>query len=141
MHSGHDLYAPVGTETRSVMAGKVVAIGNDVNGYGRYVTVEHNVLSSGDIAESEIFESGPEGQKYYSFYAHLSQVDVENGQELEVGQQIGLTGVTGNASDESGEQHLHFELGLGLRSNGRTLDRSQTLRSEYSLEWDIFYEC
>lgn len=59
----------------------------------------------------------------YFFYAHLSQIDVSKNDPVNVGDQLGKTGSTGNASKMttiSNGAHLHFEarsealLGIGL---------------------------
>ena len=49
----------------------------------------------------------------YSFYAHLSQVNVEKGQKVKQGEVIGLEG--GNPAEDpnpgnSTGRHLHFEI-------------------------------
>lgn len=44
------------------------------------------------------------GAQYKTYYAHLSQVAVKTGQSVIAGQQIGLSGNTGNSSGA----HLHF---------------------------------
>ena len=50
-------------------------------------------------------------EKWYAAYSHLSRIDVELGEPVKIGEQIGLTGNTGNASTMKGlDQHLHFEL-------------------------------
>ena len=67
--------------------GKVVTAGDNFFGwYGNYVVIEH-----------------PDG--LYTGYAHLSQIDVVVGQEVNQGQQIGLEGATGPVTGP----HLHFQ--------------------------------
>jgi len=122
-HSGHDLYAPTGTRVNSVMAGKVIASGFS-SSYGNYITVQHSVVTEEEVVRSEIFETEPQGDTYYSFYSHLSQMDVAEGDEVGVGDQIGLSGTTGNAGTTNpDEEHLHFEVGTSLRNNGRFLNK------------------
>tara|TARA_R110000823_G_scaffold266883_2_gene386932 strand:- start:80886 stop:81158 length:273 start_codon:yes stop_codon:yes gene_type:complete len=49
--------------------------------------------------------------EYYFFYANLSQVDVEENQEVSAGGVIGQTGQSGNANGQSARMaHLHFEV-------------------------------
>lgn len=65
-----------------------------------------------------IYMSHPGG--FETRYAHLSRLDVTNGQSITQGQQIGLTG---NSGDSSGP-HLHFE----IRSGGAALDPLSKLK-------------
>lgn len=52
-------------------------------------------------------------------YAHLSKLDVKAGDKVVKGQQIGLSGNTGNSSGP----HLHFEMRNNIRwSAGQDLD-------------------
>ena len=55
--------------------------------YGNYVEIYH-------------------GNNVYSFYAHASRVQVSAGQRVSKGQQIMLSGATGNVTGP----HLHFEI-------------------------------
>lgn len=87
-HTGVDYYAPVGTPTYAVTNGRVDQ--RAIGGYGNSIILQ---------------ESG--GDKSY-FYAHLSGYNVENGADVEEGDQIGQTGASGNAS--SNRPHLHFEV-------------------------------
>ena len=86
MHEGLDINAEKGDEILSIAKGTVVKKG--WNGrYGQRVVVEH-----------------PAGFK--SIYAHLSSVDVDEGQEVAKGTRLGAAG---NSGDSTGA-HLHFEL-------------------------------
>lgn len=67
--------------------------GNPTAGYGKHVVIAH------DINEDGKFE-------YYSLYGHLNRVDVEVGDKVSAGEQIGLLGSTGNSTGA----HLHFEI-------------------------------
>ncbi|HET57494.1 MAG TPA: M23 family metallopeptidase, partial [Deltaproteobacteria bacterium] len=49
------------------------------------------------------------GLGLFSFYAHLSAIDVEEGDPVEKGDPIGRSGMTGLA----GGDHLHFGIFLG----------------------------
>ncbi|MEW1696667.1 M23 family metallopeptidase [Streptomyces sp. NPDC093249] len=90
-HSGQDFAVPVGTPVKAVGAGTVVKAGPNGGGdgpaYGNAIVVKH-----------------ADGR--YSQYAHLSKVKVNIGQKVAAGQQIALSGNTGNSSGP----HLHFEI-------------------------------
>ena len=94
-HQGFDYYAPEGTEIMAVQDGTVVQSGGNHKAYGVTITIEHTT---------------EDGNTVYSFYAHLSETDVEEGSLVKEGETIGRSGVTGNAGNMKGkEQHLHFE--------------------------------
>lgn len=67
----------------------------------------------------------------YAFYAHLNQLLVCAGQDIEEGELIGTTGSTGNAAGPGITPHLHFEIrntdsqspgnGLGHRIDPQTV--------------------
>jgi murein DD-endopeptidase MepM/ murein hydrolase activator NlpD len=85
-HTGQDFAVPVGTPVRSVGAGRVAAVSCG-GAFGIAVVVGH-----------------PGG--YYTQYAHLSSVAVDQGERVRPGQWIGLSGSTGNSTGP----HLHFEV-------------------------------
>ncbi|MFB7590995.1 peptidoglycan DD-metalloendopeptidase family protein [Streptomyces sp. NPDC056169] len=85
-HTGVDFIASSGTTVRAVGAGTVVSAGWS-GAYGNEVVIQH---ADGN----------------YSQYAHLSSLSVSSGQTVSGGQQIGLSGSTGNSTGP----HLHFEI-------------------------------
>ncbi len=96
-HSGHkalDLAVPEGTPVRATMDGQVVFAGWDAHGYGNLV----------------VLENGP----YRTYYAHLSEIPVQVGQQVRAGEVIALSGNTGNSTGP----HLHYE----IRLNGQPID-------------------
>ncbi|RKT12006.1 murein DD-endopeptidase MepM/ murein hydrolase activator NlpD [Streptomyces sp. 1114.5] len=88
-HTGQDFVASTGTPLRAVANGVVVKAGNG-GAYGNEVEIK---LADGKYAQ----------------YAHLSSIGVSIGQTVTVGQQIGLSGATGNVTGP----HLHFEIRTG----------------------------
>ncbi|MCX4978227.1 LysM peptidoglycan-binding domain-containing M23 family metallopeptidase [Streptomyces sp. NBC_00620] len=85
-HTGVDFVVPTGTTIKSIAAGTVVSAGWG-GAYGNQVVIQHT-----------------DGQ--YSQYAHMSSLSVSAGQTVTEGQQIGLSGATGNVTGP----HLHFEI-------------------------------
>ena len=107
-HQGWDFYAEPGTPCFAIADGVVVKVRN-TGAYGLQAIVRFDHRLDG--RERQLF----------AFYAHLSRVDVKEGQAISRGQRVGLTGNSGNASSMRGrDQHLHFEIrtvpiaGLGL---------------------------
>ncbi|MFE4974101.1 peptidoglycan DD-metalloendopeptidase family protein [Kitasatospora sp. NPDC056651] len=88
-HTGQDFVASTGTPLRAIANGVVVKAGNG-GAYGNEVEIR---LADGHYAE----------------YAHLSSIGVKIGQTVKAGQQIGLSGATGNVTGP----HLHFEIRNG----------------------------
>ena len=95
LHSGIDIVGTHHTQILSVADGEVTYAGVQ-SGYGNCVEIKHAV----------------NGVTVYSFYAHLSQINVQVGDKVSQGQVIGLEG--GAESDPnhgtSTGHHLHFEL-------------------------------
>ncbi|MHC5259227.1 M23 family metallopeptidase [Streptomyces sp. UC4497] len=87
-HTGQDFAVDIGTPVRAVGAGRVVSVSCG-GGFGIEVVVRH-----------------PGG--YYTQYAHLAAVTVDQGQKLRAGQWVGQSGTTGNSTGP----HLHFEVRL-----------------------------
>lgn len=87
-HTGQDFAVGIGAPVRSIGAGRVVSVSCG-GGFGIEVVVEH-----------------PGG--YYSQYAHLAAVTVDQGERVRTGQWIGQAGTSGNSTGP----HLHFEVRL-----------------------------
>jgi len=101
-HNGVDIGIPVGTPVISVSDGIVVRADNsDENGYGNFIIIEH--------LDDSLFG---EDSKFYSAYAHLSKMNVDVGDEVKKGSEIGLSGGEKGATGagNSTGPHLHFEL-------------------------------
>jgi RHS repeat-associated protein len=84
-HHGMDMPAKTGTSVNAAATGKVVFAGTK-KGYGNTVVIDH-------------------GGGIYSLYAHLNDINVENGAEISNGSNIGEVGNTGVRTGS----HLHVE--------------------------------
>jgi len=90
-HRAIDIGAPTGSAVVAADAGYVSFVGWTDIGYGYLIILDH-------------------ANGYSTYYAHLSQMYVMVGQQLERGQVIGAVGSTGNSTGP----HLHLE----MRYNG-----------------------
>ncbi|MDI1270719.1 MAG: M23 family metallopeptidase [Polaromonas sp.] len=93
-HLGVDYAAPTGTAVRSIGDG-VVEFAGVQNGFGNVVFIKHR-------------------NNHTTVYAHLSRINVQRGQSVSQGQNVGAVGATGWATGP----HLHFE----FRVNGAHQD-------------------
>lgn len=104
MHTGIDIITDVGTRVKAAGKGKVVFVGYK-GGYGLAVEVDH-------------------GFGYQTIYAHLSSVNVKEGQVVKRGDVIAKSGNSGLSSGP----HLHYE----VLHNGQNLNPSEFFFDEYS---------
>ncbi|MDH6538229.1 M23 family metallopeptidase [Streptomyces lavendulae] len=88
-HTGIDFHADEGTTVHAVGAGTIVEAGWG-GAYGNNIVIKHN-------------------DGTYTQYGHLLSLSVSVGESVTAGQQIGLSGSTGNSSGP----HLHFEARTG----------------------------
>lgn len=86
-HQGIDLAAEKGTPVLASHDGIVTYTGRHFKGYGKLVIIE------GDST-------------WATFYAHLSKIEVQEGQHVSQGDLIGKMGNTGRSTGT----HLHFEI-------------------------------
>lgn len=89
-HSGTDYAAPEGSPVLAAGHGVVSLVHEDMFFTGKTVMIDH-------------------GHRLASVYAHLSRIDVEEGQRVEKGETIGAIGATGRATGA----HLHFGVSWG----------------------------
>lgn len=99
-HKGVDYPVPVNTPVEATLPG-VVRVKNDPDGYGNYVVIEH-------------------GNGLETRYAHLNSVNVRDGQRVEQGDVVALSGGARGARGSGNSQgaHLHYE----VRRNGRAVN-------------------
>lgn len=87
MHTGIDFTAPRGTPIQATGNGVVERMEKRSTGYGFNVVIDH-------------------GYGYKTLYAHMSRIDVKEGQQVKRGQQIGVVGSTGTST----APHCHYEV-------------------------------
>ncbi len=92
--NGIDIEAPPGEEIKAVERGRVV-FADRFAGYGKTVIVDH-------------------GERYYTIYAHLSEILKKNGDGVKRGETLGLVG----DSDSLSGAGLYFE----MRKDGHSID-------------------
>jgi murein DD-endopeptidase MepM/ murein hydrolase activator NlpD len=88
-HRGIDIFADTGTAAVAVRGGTVVKAGD-----------------SGGLGGLRVWVKDDQG--YFHYYAHLSSIDVKDGQRVDAGQRLGGVGQTGNA--QSTPPHLHYSV-------------------------------
>jgi murein DD-endopeptidase MepM/ murein hydrolase activator NlpD len=86
-HEGLDFAARMGDRVGAAAAGKVIFAGEEPNRFGRLVVIDH-------------------GNDWYTAYGNLSRVTVKRGEQVSVGERIGLAGDAGDAD----RPEVHFEI-------------------------------
>jgi len=99
VHRGTDFRAPMGTPVHAVNSGEVV-LARELYYEGNCIIVDH-------------------GLGFMTLYMHLSKFDVKEGDQVEKGQAIALSGSTGRVTGP----HLH----LSVRWSGEYLDPGKLL--------------
>lgn len=112
-HNGVDYTAPLGTPVIASGSGTIekVVINRTRSGYGTYILIRH-------------------GESLHSFYGHLDEVLVKEGQKISRGQVIGKVGTTGLSMSP----HLHF----AIRGFNTPIDPLAFMR-HYWVEQDEMY--
>ncbi|SEO14346.1 Peptidase family M23 [Amphibacillus marinus] len=86
IHSGIDVRGATGTPVFAAGDG-VVTLAEFYGGYGNTIRISHN-------------------DRYITLYAHLSEINVEQGEQVKKGSVIGAIGSTGRSTGP----HLHYEI-------------------------------
>lgn len=102
-HPGVDIAIPIGTPVRASGGGSVEAAGTDPD-YGLFVLLRHR-------------------EGYETMYGHASRLLVRDGDQVQAGQVIALSGNSGRST----APHLHFE----IRREGRSLDPLTLVKEEH----------
>ena len=97
VHRGLDYHAKPGSPVTAANSGEVV-LARELFYEGNCVIIDH-------------------GQQFFTLYMHLSHLEVTEGQKVEKGQEVGLSGATGRATGP----HLH----TAVRWQGAYLDPAQ----------------
>ena len=129
-HGGMDYGIPIGTSLPAIADGVVYGVhggcestpGNHLNdspynechgGYGNYVVIK---LNNGD----------------FIYYAHLSEINVTEGQTVSAGTPIAKSGNSGRTTGP----HLHFEVRQGGNDGSNRVDPATYLDSCGAVAWD-----
>jgi murein DD-endopeptidase MepM/ murein hydrolase activator NlpD len=105
-HKGMDIAAPEGTVITAPGGGVVTATG-DYFFNGNTIIIDH-------------------GQGFVTMYCHLSEIGVNEGQQVETGEPVGAVGATGRVTGP----HLHF----GTYLNGTAVDPALLLQTVTAAE-------
>lgn len=95
IHKGIDIAKNLGESVNAALDGKVIKAGYNSGGYGNLIVIEHE-------------------NNMKTYYAHLNDIYVKQGDVIKKGNIIGSVGNTGNSTGP----HLHFE----LRVNDKPVD-------------------
>lgn len=111
-HHGVEFLNSTGTPVLAAQDGEIVYAGtDDQTVVGPYTGFYGNVVV---IQHPGVFE----GRDLFTVYGHLSSINVQAGDQVSVGDQIGEVGMTGIATGE----HLHFEVRLDENDYNCTTD-------------------
>ena len=97
-HTGIDIGVEKGTPIKAAVSGKVILVSSKGD-YGKHIKIETDQMQT--------------------LYAHCSKILVEEGEYVDVGQEIAKAGSTGNSTGP----HLHFE----IRYQERFVDPSKII--------------
>ena len=109
-HKGIDYALPLGTPVLAAADGYVSQTETSLEGYGNHIVMAH-------------------GEEIETLYAHLSVLKVTTGQAVQQGEEIGLSGNSGNSTGP----HLHFE----LRLHNKAVDPAPYFSEDPQAKWQV----
>ena len=117
-HGGIDIYAPENSDLYSISSGKVSYVG--------YITDLGNCIqvTSSDNSTSIL-------------YAHLNSQSLAVGNDVKIGDKLGLTGKTGNANDPAIIPHVHIQ----IKINGVATDPQSFLSTTFNSDGSVSVPC
>lgn len=113
VHTGVDIPAEPGTPVLAAAGGKV-----EWSGYGLYRGVQGDLSDPYGLAVLIRHDFSFEGEQLYTVYGHLQEINIQQGQQVAMGEQVGLVGQTGKVTGP----HLHFEVRVGNNDYFSTLN-------------------
>lgn len=118
-HLGTDYATATGTPITSVTDGTVLRVedGKTVGDSSPSSALEHHTGNGVVVAHGDI-----NGDEMYTYYGHLSTVDVKPGDTVEAGTKLGEAGNTGNSTGA----HLHFGVFLNAAEPNGAMWKSST---------------
>lgn len=101
-HPAVDIKTLAGTPVYAIANGVTIKVGNDSNGFGNHLVLEHQNVPDPNGSGQSV--------DLYSSYSHMSKVFITQGEIVKKGQVIGEVGATGAATTN----HLHFQIDNAL---------------------------
>jgi murein DD-endopeptidase MepM/ murein hydrolase activator NlpD len=97
-HLAVDMKIPYGTPVFAMGNGVVEKVSNISTGFGHHIVIRHNNFPT--------IDNDGQFTTYYSSYSHLDTILIAEGQVVDKGDQIALSGDSGTATTP----HLHFQI-------------------------------
>lgn len=123
MHTGIDISGKHRDNVIAIYNG-IVTKAEVQRGFGNCVEIKHEIITYKTIIDEEGNEKRIKNTEiFYSFYAHLSRIDVVEGMYVMQGNVIGLEGGDPKKDPNPGTStghHLHFE--IRMKSGGDSVD-------------------
>jgi hypothetical protein len=128
-HRGVDISGETGDTIDVIYPGTVVRLSNTNTG-GLGIMIEHDFFVGQSSPPAVTFHDTLIVTKWYSYYGHLDEILVNEGDEVNAGERIGSLGMTGAISS-----HLHFEVRVGTRcSLEYALGHPESTCNEYGID-------